>query len=1086
MHKSFLKSLLLAALAAAALSLAPLSFAQVTTSGMTGIVKSSDGKALSGASVTAVFTPTNATFSATTNADGRFNFRGLPVGGPYAVTSKADGFNDDTLSDIVTELGSTIDVNFTLRSNVVTLEKFVVSAGRNTLDSNAQGSSALFTREEIDLKATTQRSFADLVSASPSVTLRSLSGDREEAQITALGQNNRYNSIMLDGNRINDQFGLNATGLASFFNPIALDTIEQFSVLTSTADVRYSGFTGATINFVTKWGSNQFHGAGYYIFSGDHLLGVQMQGPDARTLVQSGVKVVPHLERTTKGGFLSGPIIKDKLFFFANWEKLTRIGAPNSAGLPGISAASKSIIDQRIAQITKVNFGDVGGNASSVAGETKKFIKLDWNINSQHRLSGRYSTTKGQVPQFGSFTTTSFGSGLNNNSAFANLVGGATTAYESHFYAQTRKEESYSGQLTSQWTPNLTTEVTYSRVQQDQATPTASVAPEIRIFGVTGTNQANATVTNGVVVLGTERFRHGNLIGVVTKNYGFNADYQHGKVTWSGGVQVEDNSYANLFRQFSYGVFDFATPAAFLADTPRFFQRNFTDLALKGTLAEVSQWTQSGVYGKAKLDYSERLKFEAGLRYDWSTSNSRPTFNQQFLTDTGIRNDGTVDGAHEISPRLGFNWSLDEARKTQIRGTAGYYVGRAPWVFWSNSYGNTGSGTFSVLTLPTGGLTGYLANNFDPANPNGIATQTGSSRAEIDLADDKTHMPSLWRGNLVLEHKLDFLDSIVSLDFMHSINDHTLFITNDNLKVKGVALDGRTYFVGNPSTAANAKFANYTNIFHLSNVKAGTATFATLQWKRPMRNRWALDISYTRGHSTEAQASGQTTASGMWQRNAVFNQSTVETGRSDFEVRDRVQINLARQFEFVKKWRSTVSLYYEGRTGSAYSFAYSSDLNQDGFAGNDLVSVPTDLSDTRFDFSALTATQQSAMMTFFQSSGLSAYAGGHAPKNSFHQPWVSRLDLKLSQDIPLHVKSAKLNLFLDFTNFGNFFSKKIFDYVERAPSAVNDVFERRLVGNASIDNATGKIKITSFAPSTFLIDNVMSRWRIQIGAKLTF
>ena len=143
-----------------------------------------------------------------------------------------------------------------------------------------------------------------------------------------------------------------------------------------------------------------------------------MQGPDERTLVQAGVKVVPKLERTTKGLTFGGPLWKDHIFFFLNWEKFNRIGAPNSAGLPGVSAADLATINARVAQITKVNYGALGGNANSVAKDEKRLLKLDWQIVKDHRLSLRYTTTEGQVPQFGSFTTTSFGSGLNNNSAF--------------------------------------------------------------------------------------------------------------------------------------------------------------------------------------------------------------------------------------------------------------------------------------------------------------------------------------------------------------------------------------------------------------------------------------------------------------------------------------------------------------------------------------------------------------------------------------------------------------------------------------------------------------------------------------------
>jgi len=1086
MNKHYCQRLLLGGIFLLSLLLLPVN-AQVVSSGLTGLVRGTDGKPVTNATVTAVHVPTNATYKATTNSSGRYYLRGLPVGGPYTLTATAEGYKENTVSDVQTQLGQELDASIVLGSDVVTLEKFEVTDQRNSLDPSAVGAGTVLTSDRLLTKPTTQRSLADLVNASPAVTLRALSGDREEAMITAVGENNRYNSIMIDGNRINDQFGLNSTGLASFFNPIALDTIEQISVQVSPYDARYSGFTGASINAVTKSGTNEFHGSAYYIFSGDHLAGLQMQGEDELTKATKGTKVVPKLERTTKGLTLGGPIWKDHLFFFLNWEKFKRIGAPNSTGLPTVNSADQALIDARVAQISQVDYGSLGGNASSVADDEKRLLKLDWKINDQHTLSARYSSTEGQVPQFGSYTTTSFGSALNNSGVDADkLVGGAATAYDSHFYAQTRKEKSYSAQLVSNWTEDLKTEVKWSHVKQDQYTPTAVVAPEIDIFGVSGVDQKGAAIDNGVVVLGTERYRHGNQINVDTRNYSATADYTRGNLTYSAGADVEDNHYYNLFRQYSYGVFQYASPEDFAADKVRFFQRNYTDLAIKGDYADISQYSQSGLFAQVKWDYSQRFNAFAGLRYDVSSSGTRPAFNPQFLADTGMRNDGTVDGATDVSPRFGFNLAFDDERKTQLRGGVGYFVGRAPWVFWSNSYGQTGAGTFTSSTIPTGGLTGYLTNDFDPASPMGTGTQAGASRAEIDLADDKTHMPSLWRMNLGVDHRLDFLDSVVSAEVIHSINDHTIFITNDNLKVAGTAADGRTYFAGNPGVAANAKYANYTNIYHLQNVRAGESTYVTLSWDRPMKDRWGFNVAYTRGRSTEAQAAGQTTASGMWQRNVVFNQGAIETGTSDFEVKDRIQVVLTREFEFIKQWKTTASLYYEGRSGNPYSFAYSSDMNNDGFAGNDLVAVPTGANDPRFDFSALSGADVQAMLDFFRDSGLSRYAGSYAPKNAFYEPWLNRLDLSLKQDIPLHFKDVRLQLFLDFTNFGSFLSKSLFNYVERAPSTINDVFDRRLVGDASIDPATGLIKVTKFSPSSFLIDNTMSRWRIEVGAKLLF
>ena len=155
---------------------------------------------------------------------------------------------------------------------MVKLEKLTVTADSTDFDSTGTGARSLL---EVPSggKPTAQRSLADLISASPLVTLRATIGDREESQISAVGQNNRYNSIQIDGARINDQFGLNMTGLASFFNPLSIDTIEQLSVEVSPYDVRQSGFTGATINAVTKSGANTVFGSVYYIFGGDELSG---------------------------------------------------------------------------------------------------------------------------------------------------------------------------------------------------------------------------------------------------------------------------------------------------------------------------------------------------------------------------------------------------------------------------------------------------------------------------------------------------------------------------------------------------------------------------------------------------------------------------------------------------------------------------------------------------------------------------------------------------------------------------------------------------------------------------------------------
>ena len=1090
MHRTFIKSLILIGVTALSLTLLPSALAQIVTSGLTGTVSGAVGKTGAGVAVTAVHTPTNATFTATTNAAGRYNFRGLPVGGPYTVTAKSD-LGEATVDDIVAVLGSEAEVNLTIKSEVLQLEKFIATGARNDLDATASGAGTTLSSDRMGNKPSSERSLADMISASPLVTLRSTFGDREESQITAVGQNNRFNSVTIDGARINDQFGLNGTGLASFFNPLSLDTIEQLSVQISPYDVRLAGFTGATINAVTKSGTNTYRGSAYYYFRGNQLAGHDLQGPNARELTNTGVKLVPKLERRTFGATFGGPIIRNKLFFFINFEDFESISAGRD---PRFSTPLESQILTRLKQYSTdsgktINWGNpVTSATTNMATDTKYIAKLDWNINKDHRLSVRMSKTEGEVPQFGNFA-----SGSSSNAGISG--GGITTSTDGHFYSQTRVETSEAAQLFSQWTPDFKTEVKYSSTKQDQQTPLNTVAPMTYVFGVSGTDLLNNTaVTNGTYIAGTEQFRHGNAIAVDSQQMSASGDYFWKNFVFTAGAEREQSNFYNLFRSNSFGLVGFRNMTDFLNDTNVVIQRSYYDPSIR-PVADVSNFATTGLFTQAKWDVNPRLSINGGVRLEIAESGIKPALNTAFLAATGLRNDGSLDGVKTISPRVGFNLALDSDRKTQLRGGFGHFLGRSPWVFFSNSFGNTGVGSFTrsstdAISPLSSSFTTFLKNDFDPSKPIATGTDNPTLRREVDFNDNGLKLPSAWRGNLAIDRKLPFLDSTITAEVVYSKIDQALRTTNENLKplAGGLALDGRSRFSGVPSTTANALYAGYTFMYRVSNVSVGDSTYLSLQWDRPMKNKWAFNIAYTRGRATEAQANGQTTAGGQFNRNVIFNQNTVEVGTADFEVKDRFQASITRQFEFVKKFKSTASLYYEGRTGNPYSWVFGGDLNGDGVSFNDQVFIPTGPTDGKFDFSGMTTAQSDAFFAFIQKSGLSQYAGKVVPKNSATEPWFNKLDLKLVQSIPLH-GPVKLDLFLDFVNFGSFISKKMFNYTEIAPNLANDVFRTRTLTNATSYTVDGRIKPTySFTPGPtgFSIDNGMSRWRIQLGAKLSF
>ncbi len=1079
-----------------ALAIAPFAFAQgVVSSGLTGLVRDPSGKPVANATVTATHTPTGTNYTATSSESGRYNFRGMVVGGPYTVSATAGGFKGVERNDVMTALGLDIDVPFVLEpSTVVVMEKFMVKDAALALDAGATGAASILDRERLLLQPTAQRSFADLARTNSMVTLRNVFGDRQEGMIAAVGTNNRFNSVMLDGARINDAFGLNASGLQSFFNPLSIETVEQFSISVSPFDVRQSGFTGAAVNAVTRSGTNTFHGSLYGYYSDQKYAG--------RDLIGALAGKRPFDERTTWGATLGGPLWKNHIFFFANYEKFHREQVAPTAGLTPtagdlttITTAAKAII---AASGKTIDVGTFGGAGVAVTEEEKRLYKIDWNITRDHRLSVRYNETVGDLPQFGRYGT----AGAFSNPILAAAIPATTagTALSSNFYAQIRTEKVWAGTLNSQWSSNLKTEIKYSDTSYEQLTTTPVVMPEVRIMGVSGTNTAGANISTGSLAMGLEQFRHGNAINVETKAYSGNADYFWKNFTLTGGFDREESEFANLFRAASFGIFDYASVADFVADRPAAFSRSFY---VQGTpAAEGAKFSDTGIFGQVKWEVDSRLTLTAGVRTDLIDSPTRPLFNQSFNNTFGMRNDGSVDGVSTISPRAAFNWAVDSERTMQLRGGLGHFAGRSPFVFISNAYGNTGVGRFSVtqgttLAAPNNvppSLASYLRNSFDPANPIGVAATDGdpTARRGIALLQNGLKLPSVWRGSLALDRKVPALGLNITAEAVFTQTDKTFF--SDNLNIKplvvtatsgpAVGLDGRQRFNGASNSAGSFSTA-FNEVIRVRNIGEGNTSYYSLSVDRPMKNSWSYNVGYTAGRSREAQSIGQTVALDGWSRNAVFNQNSIELSRSDFEMRHRVQVTLARQFEFKKGWKTRTSLYYEGHSGNPFSYTYGNDLNNDGITTNDLVYVPTGPTDSKISLAGMNAAQQAAYFDFLNTSGLNKFAGTYAPRNAFIQPWINQLDLKITQKLPIY-KPVEVELFFDFINFGFWLSRQTFGDVKLLTNTNNAVYYRRTMGNASY-NASGQVVPTwTAAPAGVVIDNTASRWRVQFGAAVRF
>jgi hypothetical protein len=1106
MQQSFLKSLVFAVIATFVATFSPLAHAQgLVSSGITGSLSDDTGKAIAGATVTAVHTPTNTTYTAITSPSGRFQFSGLRVGGPYLVTGTTTGYVVGSSSDNYVALGEPTEVTLQARSETLQLEKFVVTSEVNALDAGATGAGSVLDNRRIMNQPTSTRSFADMIKTNPFASIRN------GQQISALGMNNRYNSISIDGARQNDQFGLSSTGLVSLKNPFSIDALENFSVQIVPYDVTQSGSAGATINAVSKSGTNEFHGSAYYLYTSDKWQGADIYGTTI------GQRTVPQIERTW-GATLGGPIIKNKLFFFLNYEKVSNPsgGIPIAGFNPDASVVS-ALTAQYASLPGSPNFGTFGGATANLQEDEKKLAKIDWQITNNHRLTVRYSETIGNQPFFPEFRQTGQPSGFPSLSPAPSFVNGVTTT-EAKYYNLAINEKLWASQLFSSWTPNFKTELAFSKNNTDSLRSTPVLLPEIVLLGVPGISSATgaAVTTNTALLLGTDYSSMGN--GLITDMTAFsgNGSYTWRNFTFKAGFDHEATDFENLFRNGSYGRFVYNYVPGFNLGTaaPIAFVRNVATSGYPAT--DVSTLETTGYFAQAKWEPNRRLNITAGLRYDVLGSPIDPPYNPAFAAAFGVRNDATIDGSDQLAPRVSFNYAVDEGRKIQVRGGLGVFLGRVPWVWLSNSYGNAGFGRFNrTITsgaMPT--LNQYLggtytdtdpAFKFDPANPFGVTNQT-TGGGDVAFIKPGLKLPSNLRGNLAVDFKLPFLDSKFTIEYIHNDVMKAIFYDQINLVPGGQGADGRTYFrrytnatnptlipLGSTGGLVNTYNTSFSRVFRFGNTSVGGSDYVALSLERPLKDGWAYNLSYTRGRATEAQAGGSSTASSQWAFNIVFNQGQVEETRSDFEVRDRIQFSVTKEFNFLKRYKTSATLSYEGKSGLPYSYVYSGDLNFDGSTANDALAVPTGVGDTRFDFSGMTTPQRDAYLAYIANSELAKYAGGYAPRNSFIGPWQSRLDLHLSQEIRV-VGPVRVELFADFINFGNFVDNDLFNYIDTLGSP-NNSNQNVVLGNAAYGadgrirpsvalNSDGSVVIPT--GTQFLPNNTDSRWRIQAGVRLKF
>ena len=519
-----------AAVSAIAIIATGVASAQVTTSSIRGAVVDQNGAPVTGATVTIMHQPTGSVSVATTSATGQFSSQNLRVGGPYSITITGEGFIPARADNVFTNLGESTDVNLTIErtDDTARMETVVVSGSALQVAQVATGPSSTYNLATLEDAPAMNRDIKDIIRIDPRVYVDEAFNDA----INCAGANPRYNSLTVDGVRLNDNFGLNSNGYPTERIPFSYDSIQQVSVELAPFDVNYGSFTACNINAVTKTGSNEFHGGLFFDYTDDSLTGDETDGVK---------RDLGSFEEKRYGVNIGGPIIKDKLFFFGSYEKFDGANifgkTPEDNGLS--SALYQSVLDIAVNQYGYV----AGGLPTSKAVEDEKFFgKLDWNINENHRAELTYTYNDGFNFSGSDYSSTSIPDG-------------------NHYYERGAKLENYTGAVYSDWTPNFNTEFRVSYLKLDNR--------QIPVAGLDGWGEVQVRVPmdlrsgTATIYLGADDSRHSNKLNYDLWNYKAAANYTMGDHLFTGGFEREEFSVFNLFIQQSLGEWRFSSPTDF-------------------------------------------------------------------------------------------------------------------------------------------------------------------------------------------------------------------------------------------------------------------------------------------------------------------------------------------------------------------------------------------------------------------------------------------------------------------------------------------------------------------------------------------
>lgn len=969
-----------------------------------------------------------------TNSKGEYIFKEIPLGGPYTVI-----VNDDKKEGYNVNFGDQVTVNLDLDEGEKTIEEVVINGNLKNKIGNL-GAATAISAKNIGILPVNGRNFTSLTDLSP------LSGKNGNLS----GQLGSSTNFTIDGMTAKNPTSAGSTTSRSGAPfSISIEAVREFKITTNQYDVTLGRSGGGTVSAVTKSGTNKFSGSAWeYLRTGWLSSKYDIRGNER----------VNDFSTSQFGFSLGGPIIKNKLHFFAAWDHqldsrpLLIADVRTNADATRIGVSNESL--NQVLSIARAKYG-VGnsqqfGSFDKVRNSDAGFLRLDWQINEKNLLTLRNNFTYD----------------LNKNGLVDNTAINFFESYGNDKNIDNSLLLTLRSNLKSNLTNELKAQYLYTFQDSYQNNELGKPVPRAIVERVASTVDGKSLNTN--IQIGGHRFAQegfkNNVFQIVDNLY-YNTDkikYTFGAdLMYTGSKSVYGSEVNGRFQFLGINNFDNLTPYRFYREVPL-----MDDTSVKSSIYNL------GLYGQMQTKVAKGLDLMAGIRFDYS-GYPKAGFNQKLFDEMGIRTDNNIK-SFIVQPRFQFDWNINENNKDFLKFGAGIFSSDINNYMVINNLVFDGR-HFATVDVNPSTIPGFNLNF--PGYRNDYSTVPTLSQYQlptINYTGEDAKIPIVYKANI---------------SYTHFFNERF------RAGVAGyMALGRNNYFYYDRNMVANPFFTLDNEGGRGVYVPAGSiAANGTMSWKEGRINQnfgRVLELvsdgkvnqfSFVVDTSYRYWKDGEITASYTWSdikdntsyNGNVANSATLSTlvagdprnlrmTYSDNQFRNKVVVygNSPTIAGF------TVGLRYSGIGGTRFSVTSGGNINGDFVDTNDLAYIFPNLTQE-----TLSDPEVGKALKNYITDYNNQIAERNGGINGFYGIWDLRVAKKLKFE-----KIGGFELSVDIFNVANMLNKEW---------GVNKSY-----GNTSIYRVTGFDPITKqfqYARNASVVEPLNGNpFQVQIGAKYSF